>query len=114
MQKFEYRQPRVPANLPIKFSALNVSCVGHCVDISKQGMRIETSQPLPLNTRGKVSMCYQDRTLEFAMRVVHVEGMSCGLEFLYDSSEERNEVAHLVASLAASPQRASLVLVHGI
>lgn len=112
MKRFEYRQPRVSADLPIKFIALNIDCAGKCMDISKQGMRIEVSQPLLLNACGKVSIRYQDRTLEFNMRVVHVEEMSCGLEFLYESIEEQNEVAHLVASLAISPQRSTLVLVH--
>lgn len=113
MQKFEYRQPRVSANLPIKFIAVDISCMGQCTDISNQGMRIEASQQLPLDACGKVSIRYQDRTLEFNMRVIHVEETSCGLEFLYESTEEQNEVAHLVASLAASPQRSTLVLVHG-
>jgi hypothetical protein len=113
MKRFEYRQPRVSADLPIKFITLHTSCAGKCIDISKQGMRIEASQSLLLNACGKVSIRYQDRTLEFNMRVVHVEETSCGLEFLYESNEEQNEVAHLVASLAVSPQRPTLVLVHG-
>lgn len=112
MQKFEYRLPRVSANLPITFITHSVNFVGQCIDISKRGMRIEASPRLPLNACGTASIRYQDRILEFSMRVTHVEESSCGLEFLYKSSDERDEVAHLIASLAVSPQRSTLALVH--
>jgi hypothetical protein len=111
MQKFEYRHPRFSVNVPIRFIAQDSALPGHCTEISKQGMRIDVAQTLAANSCGKVSMHYQDRTLEFKVRVAHAGETHSGLEVLCASSAERSELAHLVAALTAPRHRPALVLV---
>ncbi len=114
MQKFEYRHPRFSVNVPIRFIAEDSALLGHCTEISKQGMMIDVAQPLVANSCGKVSMHYQDRTLEFKVRVAHAGETHNGLEVLCASSAERTDLAHLVAALTALRPRPALVLVPGV
>ena len=111
MQKFQYRHPRFSVNIPIRFIAEDSALPGQCTEISKLGMRIEVAEPLVANACGKVSMHYQDRTLEFKVRVAHAGDTDNGVEVLCASSVERSNLAHLVAGLTALRPRPALVLV---
>ena len=115
MQKFEYRHPRFSVNVAICFIAQDSALPGHCTEISKQGMRIDVAQPLAANSCGKVSMHYQDRMLEFKVRVAHAGETHSGLEVLCASSMERSELEHLVAALIAPRHRPALLqLIHSV
>jgi hypothetical protein len=105
MQRFEYRGARFSVDLPVQFTERNTTRAGRCTEISKEGMKLELEEPLESNTCGKVFMCHQGRALEFRARVVHVGVKYCGLEFIYSSDMEQNEVAHLVESLAVPQTR---------
>jgi hypothetical protein len=100
MQKFDYRYPRFSVDLPARFTTQGSTLTGRCKDISHEGMRLELTEPLPPNARGTVSVSHQGRTLELAVRVAHAA--NGGIEFLYESDEEREAVAHLVAALSSS------------
>jgi len=65
MQKFDYRSPRYPVDLPVEFNAEHLTLKGRCRDISKEGMKLEFEAPLPPNARGVVTVIYQDRTIQF-------------------------------------------------
>jgi hypothetical protein len=100
MQRFEYRGARFSVDLPVQFTGRNTTRAGRCTEISKEGMKLELEEPLESNTCGKVFMCHQGRALEFRARVVHVGARYCGVEFIYASEMEQNEVTYLVESLA--------------
>ncbi len=110
MQKFEYRAPRFAVDLTVQFTTQNSTLIARCREISKNGMTLEIQEPLPLNSFGTVSVNYQDRTIELRARVAHAGANHGGLEFIYESEAERNEVAHFVASLAAPQNRPGPVL----
>lgn len=113
MQKFQYRHPRFPVDLPVKFIAPNSTLAARCTEISEEGMRLELLEPLQSNSCGKVSLRHRDRTLEFNVRVASVGSTHAGLEFICASSAERSQVAHLVASLIAPQDPPALVLIRG-
>jgi hypothetical protein len=100
MQKFEYRSPRFPVDFPVQFAVQNLMLAGRCTEISVEGMRLEFQEPLPPNSRGTVFMNYQGNTVELKVRIAYAGEMHTGLEFIYESDQERSEVADLVASLA--------------
>ena len=73
-----------------------------------EGLRLELSQPLPPDACGTVVLSFQDHALPFSVRVAHTGGM----EFIYRTDRERDAVARLIASLAASATRPRLMLVN--
>jgi len=77
---------------PVRANAIHARCIA--------SDNASASGPLPANARGTVSVSHQGRTLELAVRVAHAA--NGGIEFLYESDEEREAVAHLVASLSSS------------
>ncbi len=68
--------------------------------------------PLPADAYGTVFLSYGDRPIELSVRVTHAGATHDGVEFVYKSDRERDAIAHLVASLAASAGRPRLVLVN--
>jgi hypothetical protein len=111
MQRFDYRSPRYPVDLPVRLTADNSTRLGRCRDISREGMRLELCQPLPPDACGTVSMTFQNQTLELNVRVAHAGATQDGMKFIYTSDSERNAVARLVASLTAPQDRRRLALV---
>ncbi len=73
-------------------------------------MGLELRQVPTRNARGTVLLSHQGRVLELGVRVVR-SGARDGLEFIYRSEAERSAVLHLVAALAAPPDRPRPVLV---
>lgn len=112
MQKFEYRSPRFAVDLPVKLAVEQSTLPGRCRDISQEGMRLELSQPLPPDACGTVFLSYRDQPLELSVRVAHTGSAHDGVEFIYKSQLEREAVARLVASFAASAGLPRLVLVN--
>jgi hypothetical protein len=112
MKKFEYREPRFTVDLPAQFIELNAVFPGRCREISKEGMILELGQPLQLDARGIVALSFQEQSIEIQVRVAHAGTTQSGLEFLYRSDGERNEMARLVASMRG-PQhsRAPIALI---
>jgi hypothetical protein len=58
-----------------------------------------------------VSLRHHDQTILLKARIAHAGPEHNGLEFLYNSSAERNTVVHLVASLTSPHCRSVLSLV---
>ncbi|MGP8258731.1 MAG: PilZ domain-containing protein [Acidobacteriaceae bacterium] len=111
MQRFDYRSPRFPVDLPVRLTAENTTRLGRCRDISREGMRMELGQPLPPDACGTVSMTFQNQTLELNVRVAHAGATQDGMKFIYTSDSERNAVARLLASLTLPRDRRRPVLV---
>ncbi len=110
MQKFEYRAPRFPVDLPVQFTVEDLALTGRCREISQEGMTLELRQPLTLNSSGTVSLNYREQTIQIRARVAHVAKTHCGLEFLCESETERSALAHLIASLTPAQSRPGPVL----
>ena len=102
MQKFEYRVPRFAVDMPISFILESSLLNGRCVEISKEGMRVELEQPLPSGVCGKVFLSYQDANFELNVRVAYAGATHSGLQFICELEQERDEVAELVESLAST------------
>jgi PilZ domain len=110
MQKFEYRGARFAVDLPVRFTGGNRALAGRCIEMSKEGLKLDLEEPLESDSCGKVFLSHQGRTLEFYVRVVHVGAKYCGMEFIYSSDAEQLAVAHLVESLAIPQTARGLVL----
>ena len=110
MQKFDYRAPRFAVDLPVRFSLENLTRVARCKDISVEGMKLELRDPLPLNSVGTISVSYEGLALDISARVTHCQPNCDGLRFIYETDEQRNQVARLVASLAADHSKPGPVL----
>lgn len=100
MQKFEYRTPRYPVDLPVLLT-LETACVhGRCREISREGMRVELGQPVAPDSCGSVAISYRELSLELPVCVTRSGPGHDGLKFLFRSEEERDAVERLVARLA--------------
>jgi hypothetical protein len=111
MQKFEYRTPRYPVDLPVVFTLHESSIPGRCKEIGKEGMKVQLQQPVPPDTCGTVSIVYKDVALELRVCVAHAEAGYDGLKFLFESEKDRNAVERLVKLLSgpSGPQGPVLV-----
>jgi hypothetical protein len=100
MQKFEYRTPRFPVDIPVRMTVQDFTLTGRCTDISEDGMKVEFRQPIPADVRGMLTVSLTDRTLEVNVRVAYMKATHDGLAFIYESDRERSMVTALIASLA--------------
>jgi hypothetical protein len=107
MQKFGYRSPRFTVDLPVQYTIDKSTQTGRCIEISRDGITLDSEHPLPPSGSGTVTITHQGQPLELSMRVVHPGGM----EFLYKSDDERKAVDHLVAVLSTSSSGHGPVLV---
>jgi hypothetical protein len=111
MQKFEYRTPRYEVDLPVRLTLENATMPGRCREISKEGMKVEFSQPLAPGGSGTLSATYRDLSLELKVVVAHSGVEWEGLKFVFESDRDRKSVERLVALLTEPPPRTALVLV---
>ena len=105
MRRFDYRSPRFIVDFPVRFTAKDVASTGRCIEISKEGMSLELTQPLPPGIAGIVSMSYQDHAYQIEVRVAHAGLTHGGVEFVYRSESERVAIEQLVESLGSSRGR---------
>lgn len=101
MQKFTYRTPRFPVDLPIRLTVDENIFHVRCREISRDGMQLEVGQPLGLSTRGIAAITWESFALEIAVEVSHSTPSQEGVKFVFSSDRQRSDVAHLVAMLAA-------------
>ena len=111
MQRFEYRQPRFPVDLPVQLSIAHETLAARCTDISTKGIRLNLTHTVVAGCYGTVSLRHQNQTIELKARVAHTGSEQSGLEFLYNSTVEQRAVAHLVASLKSPHHRPLMSLV---
>ena len=107
MRKLDYRAPRYPVDLLVRVTFEDSIWIGHCTEISAEGMRIHTRDPLCINSFGVMQVTHDSLTLDIPIQVVHC-GPDCqGLRFMFSSRENRAEVADFVTQLVG--QRAQTV-----
>ena len=111
MQKFEYRTPRYPVDLPVSFQTKNTIVAGRCMEISREGMRVQLREPVETNTCGTVSIQYKDLDLELPVCVAHTAADLKGLKFLFESEKDRADIERLVNLLSGSTGHTGPVLV---
>lgn len=102
MQKFEYRSPRYPVDLPVLLILEGESVCGRCKEISSEGMKVEFRQPVARNCSGTLRIGKSDSFVEVRARVARTGSGSDGVRFLFGSEKERRAMQRLVA-LAATP-----------
>lgn len=111
MQKFEYRTPRYLVDLPIRFKLEDTSLNGRCLEIGKEGMRVEFQEPVSANTCGVICIYYRDLAIELRVCVAHADGDFKGLKFLFESDKDRAAVERLVTLVSGNAGAAGPVLV---
>lgn len=111
MQKFTYRTPRFPVDLPVRLAVDGTTVHARCREISREGMQIEVRQPLPSNYRGTVSLTWEHLALEIPIELAHSGSSDQGVKFVFTSDKLRADVAHLVSMLSANRGPSGLTLV---
>jgi hypothetical protein len=109
MQKFEYRAPRFAVDLQARLTAENSTVAARCREISEGGMTLDFTSLLPPDSLGIVSVNYNGKSVELQARVVHAGARHCGLKFIYESEDERRDMAIFIEFLAASQNPAGYI-----
>jgi hypothetical protein len=105
MRKFDYRAPRFAVDLPVRLTLEESTQFGRCTEISTEGMKLEVNGPLTVDTPGAVHVAFQSISIDLPVRVAHCGSGCDGVQFVYGSDEERDEVLRFIALLAAAPRR---------
>lgn len=111
MQKFEYRTPRYQVDLPVILTLEGTTVPGRCSEISKEGMRVELSEPVAVDACGSVSISYKELLLELPVCVTRTGPGHDGLKFTFESEKERGLLDRLIALLASATGQPGPVLV---
>lgn len=111
MQKFTYRTPRYPVNLPVRLTLDGGTISGRCHEISREGMRLELREPLPPDYAGVAFLSYQNVDVQVPVEFAHAGAPQDGVRFVFASDRQRSDVARLVALLASNPGKTGLALV---
>jgi hypothetical protein len=112
MRKFDYRAPRFAVDLPVRLTLAESTQFGRCTEISTEGMKLEVHQQLAVDAAGAVQITFNDFSLELPVRVAHCGSGCDGVQFVYASDEERDNVIRFIAMLAAAPRRPGPLLLH--
>lgn len=111
MQKFEYRTPRYPVDLPVLLTLQNATIPGRCQEISREGMKVELRDPVTPDTCGTVSVSYKELSLELPVCVARAGAGLGGLRFILESEKDRSAVERLVSLLASAAGHPGPILV---
>ena len=110
MRKFDYRVPRFPVDLPVRLTLEESTQFGSCTEISTEGMKLEMRTPLSIDAGGVVHITFQNVSFDLPVRVAHCEAGCEGVQFVFGSDEERDEVIRFIALLTSAPTRPGPVL----
>lgn len=112
MRSFNYRVPRYSVDLPVQVVRGEESQFARCTEISRDGMRIESDEWLRLGTRAFVQVPHHPQDACLPIRIANAQCDSYGAVFIFESSDQRNLVNSLIASLTTPGPCTSLVLRH--
>lgn len=101
MQKFHYRNPRYPVDLPVLLILEDATVPGRCKEISREGMKVEFRHPVAHNCCGTLRIGHIDSYLELRACVARTGTVSDGVKFLFGSELERKAMERLVALTAS-------------
>jgi hypothetical protein len=105
LQKFDYRYPRFAVDLPARLTTQDSTRIGRCVDIGKEGLKLELDQSLLPDDCGTLSLFCRGHIFELRVRVAHAGASQGRMEFIYSCDSERAVVQDLLASLAKPSER---------
>ena len=85
--------------------ALTELAAGRTLDLSRHGMRIELSRPLPLRSRVRVTIALAERIITVDGQVRHLDEMAdgtcaMGIEFVELSTERSEAIEEFLQSCA--------------
>jgi hypothetical protein len=110
MRKFDYRSPRFPVDLPVRLTWGDLTRFGRCREISTEGMKLELNESFCPTTVGALDLCYEDVNLRLPVRLTHSGPNFDAVKFVYESIEQKDAVARLVACLTGPKPCTSLAL----
>lgn len=94
-------------NLPVRLTFDHGTMSGRCREISQEGMCLELEDALSANDQGTASIGYESVSLEVDVCVTHAEACGGGLKFVFQSDQQRMDMARLVAQVAAGSEQAA-------
>jgi hypothetical protein len=100
LQKFDYRYPRFAVDLPARLITQDSTRIGRCVDIGKEGLKLELDQALLPQDCGTLSLFCRGHIFELRVRVAQAGASQGRMEFIYSCDSERAVVQDLLTSLA--------------
>ena len=109
MRKFDYRAPRFAVDLPVRLTLLESTQFGRCTEISTEGMKLDMRDAALRRCRRCGSRYVSECQPRSPVRVAHCGAGCDGVQFVYGSDEERDEVIRFIALLATAPQQAGPV-----
>jgi hypothetical protein len=101
-REFAYRTPRYTVDLPVHFEVQDSVIPGRCREIGDGGMKVKLTQPVPLKTRGTLSIRYKDIAVDLSVLVTYSESDVYGFKFHFESNADRKAVARLIAYFSDS------------
>ncbi len=111
MRRFDYRAARFPVDLPVCLTQGDSTQAARCKEISTEGMKVELSEPFSPRSRGTVDLSYESLILKVPFWVVRSELNCNSIQFIYESKEQRDAMACLVACLSHPRPCRSLAMV---
>lgn len=100
MRSFDYRAPRFPVDLPVQLVVENVVQTGRCTEIGFGGMRLDSPSLLSAEINPVIQISYRDVFLEIPVRVVHQDAGGKGMQFLWETDEQKQGVTRLIDILS--------------
>ena len=99
MHTYNYRLPRYSASFPVYLVFGDVVAVGLCEDISEAGLRGTFARPVPVSTRGLLSLNHPKGILGVEARVAYISDGKMVLRFLFSSEQERGTLRRFLSVL---------------
>lgn len=104
VHNFSYRTPRFPADFNVLLYTEGespLSLCGHCVDISKDGLRATFSAPLEIGSIVTLILPSADSKplLKLSARLINREHEFHGFTFIFPSPKERECIGGYISSL---------------
>ncbi len=110
MRKFDYRVPRFVVNLPVRLTLADSTLFGRCVEISTEGMKLSLPEPLSVDAPGAGRVGFENVSLDLPVRIAHCGAGWDGVQFVYGSDAERDEVIGFIAIIAGVPRPGPILL----
>jgi hypothetical protein len=103
VRRFNYRAARLFLNLPVVLTMGDSIRAGYCNEISVEGMSVAQAGPFPPGSSGSVCLNFEGVSVTMAVSVVRSDAACDAFRFVYESREQRDTLAMLLARFA-TPQ----------
>lgn len=110
MRKFDYRAARYSVDLAVRLTQGDSTHLVRCREISTEGMKLESHKPLSPGSCGALHLSFEEFDIELSIEVTNTGVNFGGVRFIYQSSEQRDTISQLLASLITPRPCTSLAL----